>query len=103
MFSLLYPRVRDALHGRFGAPRSPGRAARFAASFIPVTFASVIAVYLAAVLDPREVVEMLATPEAIGASCALALLVPVLVVLHARETGPGEIRSAEWAGLELGA
>jgi hypothetical protein len=103
LFSLLYPRVRDALHGNFGAPRSSGRAARFAAYFIPITFGSVLAVYLVALLDPRQVVELLATPAAVGSCCALALLAPVLVVLHARAAGPGEIRSAEWACLDLGA
>jgi ATP-dependent Clp protease ATP-binding subunit ClpC len=94
----LYFKIRDALHGAFGARKSRSKVFVYTMLYALVVFVSGVSFNSTIQLmsfDPAEVA------RTAGASAALALLASLYVVGYARAIGPKELRDTFWALLKL--
>jgi hypothetical protein len=101
VLSMLSIRMRDAMFGAFGARRSWRRVVGLAGLSLlafPVLGLLFFQVSLGNIdADP------LTTPTSLVASVVGYLFVPLYLVWFAWKAGPGQIRYAEWASLDIGA
>jgi hypothetical protein len=102
LLGLLYVKMRDALLGGPGIPRSPPRASAYGVLFSLVVLVSVFGMllYFGVLLVPPGGLELcldILWPWWF----VLALVSPLLPALYGRIHGPTEVRHAEWACLDL--
>jgi hypothetical protein len=100
--SILSIRIRDAMFGAFGTPRSWLRVAGFAGLSL-LTFPLLGVLLFAACLGNLDVMaEQLTTPASLVGSVVGYLFVPLYLMWFAWKLGPGQIRHVEWATLDIG-
>ena len=102
VMSQFYVRIRDSLHGAFGASRSWRRALGHAALSFLVLPVLGTACLLVSLGDASLMIGYLTQPSSIVAVVLGYLFVPLYLVWFARKVGPNEIRHVEWASLDIG-
>ncbi|QEL15971.1 hypothetical protein [Limnoglobus roseus] len=100
--SVLYFRMRDSLHGAFGAPRSWRRVIGFGALSLLVLPVLGTAFSLISMGATSEIPEESTTARSIAGLFVGFLIVPLFLAGLAWKLGGSEIRHAEWASLDIG-
>jgi hypothetical protein len=102
VLSMLSIRMRDAMFGAFGSRRSWRRVAGLAGLSL-VAFPVLGLLFFQVSLGHLDLMaDQLTTTTSLVASGVGYLFVPLYLVWFAWKLGPGQIRSAEWASLDIG-
>ena len=102
VLSMLSIRMRDAMFGAFGARRSWRRVAGLAGLSL-LAFPVLGLLFFQVSLGNIDVMaDQLTTTTSLVASVVGYLFVPLYLVWFAWKAGPGQIRYAEWASLDIG-
>ena len=102
VMAVLTIRIRDSIHGAFGARRSWRRAIGYAALSLIAFPVLGTSFYLLGLPGASEVVNDLTTTKSLVASALGYLFVALYLVGFAWKLGPGQIRHVEWATLDIG-
>jgi hypothetical protein len=95
LLGILYFKMRDALCGAFGAPRSLSKTFEVALGMASVVFGLALGFIAVTAWDRLGEAPVLQT------SCAAAFLAPLFLLLQARVHGPTEISDTVWECLDL--
>jgi hypothetical protein len=102
VLSTLSIRMRDAMFGAFGARRSWQRVVGLAGLSLLAFPVLGLLFFQVSLGNIDAMADQLTTTTSLVASVVGYLFVPLYLVLFAWKAGPGQIRYAEWASLDIG-
>jgi hypothetical protein len=101
VLSILSIHIRDAMFGAFGATRSWWRVAGLAGLSLPAFPLLGLLFFRVALGNIDVMADQLTTTASLVTSAAGYLIVPPFLVFLSWKIGPGQIRYAEWASLNI--
>lgn len=102
VLSLLSIRIRVAMFGAFGTPRSWRKVVGLVGLSLLVFPALGLFFFWTSLGHMDVLADHLMTPTSLAASAVGYLYIPLHLVWHARKAGHGQIRHAEWTSLDIG-